>query len=119
MLEKKSRGEGQGAWVVDHLKYITKRDKALDALDFYLELNDRNMHPDRVTQDVLILSSRKDHFIPFKMYKVQIQALASARSVTGGGDHTSRACRESLPDWEHGPGTQGDDLLTQTLLTPR
>lgn len=63
MAEKKFRGEGQGAWVVDHLKYVTRKGKALDALDFYLELNERNMHPERITQDVLILSGREDHFI--------------------------------------------------------
>jgi pimeloyl-ACP methyl ester carboxylesterase len=97
LAEKKFRGEGQGPWVVDHLKYVTKRDKALDALDFYLELNDRNMHPERVTQDVLILSGRKDHFIPFKMHKMQIQALCNARSVTGRvftrAEHAENHCQ--------------------------
>jgi pimeloyl-ACP methyl ester carboxylesterase len=97
MAEKKFRGEGQGAWVVDHLKYITKRGKALDALDFYLELNEGNVHPERVTQDVLILSGRKDHFIPYKMHKMQIQALSSARSVTGRvftrAEHAENHCQ--------------------------
>ena len=97
MAEKKFRGEGQGAWVVDHLKYITKRGKALDALDFYLELNERNMHPERVTQDVLLLSGREDHFIPFKMHRMQIQALANARSVTGRvftrAEHAENHCQ--------------------------
>jgi len=83
MAEKKFRGEGQGAWIVDHLKYITKRDKVLDALDFYLELNERNMHPERITQDVLVMTGTDDHFIPFKMHKMQVQALSNARSVTG------------------------------------
>ncbi len=83
MAEKKFRGEGQAAWVVDHLKYITKESKALDALDFYLKLNEANIHSERVTQDVLILSGREDHFIPFKMHGMQIKALSSARSVTG------------------------------------
>ncbi len=97
MAEKKFRGEGQGAWVVDHLKYVTRRGKALDALDFYLELNERNMHPERVTQDVLILSGKKDHFIPFKMHKMQIQALSNARSVTGRvftrAEHAENHCQ--------------------------
>jgi pimeloyl-ACP methyl ester carboxylesterase len=97
MAERKFRGEGQGAWVVDHLKYITKRGKALDALDFYLELNVRNMHPERVTQDVLLLSGREDHFIPFKMHRMQIQALANARSVTGRvftrAEHAENHCQ--------------------------
>jgi len=83
MAEKKFSGEGQGAWVVDHLKYITKQHQALDALEFYLLLNEDNICPERVTQDVLILNGRKDHFIPFKMHRLQIQALTNARSVTG------------------------------------
>ena len=86
------RREGGGGPLV-----ITKRDKALDALDFYLELNERNMHPERVTQDVLILSGRKDHFIPFRMHKMQIQALSNARSVTGRvftrAEHAENHCQ--------------------------
>ncbi|MCG3156411.1 MAG: hypothetical protein DKINENOH_03035 [bacterium] len=97
MAEKKFRGEGQGAWVVDHLKYVTKQNKALDALDFYLQLNEENMHPERVTQDVLILSGRNDHFIPIKMHSRQLQALANARSVTGriftSAEHAANHCQ--------------------------
>jgi len=83
MAEQKFRGEGQAAWVVDHLKYITKKAKALDALDFYLVLNEENIHSELLTQDVLVLSGREDHFIPRKMHKMQIAALVRARSVTG------------------------------------
>ena len=97
MAEKKFRGEGQGAWIVDHLKYITKRDKALDALDFYLELNERNMHPERITQDVLVMTGTDDHFIPFRMHEMQIRALANARSVTGRlftrAEHAGNHCQ--------------------------
>ena len=97
MAEKKFRGEGQGAWVVDHLKYVTRRGRALDALDFYLELNERNMHPERVTQDVLLLSGKKDHLIPFKMHRMQMQALRHARSVTGRvftrAEHAENHCQ--------------------------
>ncbi len=97
MAEQKFRGEGQAAWVVDHLKYITKKTKALDALDFYLVLNEENMHSDLVTQDVLILSGREDHFIPRKMHAMQIAALVRARSVTGRvftrHDHAQNHCQ--------------------------
>jgi pimeloyl-ACP methyl ester carboxylesterase len=97
MAEKKFRGQGQGAWIVDHLKYITKRNKALDALDFYLELNERNMHPERITQDVLVMTGTDDHFIPFKMHDMQIRALANARSVTGRlftrAEHAGNHCQ--------------------------
>jgi pimeloyl-ACP methyl ester carboxylesterase len=75
--------EGMASWVVDHLKFITQKKEPLDALEIYMQMNDRNIHPERVTQDVLILSGQMDHFIPVKMHDMQIKALIGARSVTG------------------------------------
>src|SRR3989339_840615 len=75
--------EGVASWVVDHLKYITKKTKPLDALDLYQQLNEKNIHSELVRQDVLILTSRNDHFIPFKMHEMQLKALVNAKSVTG------------------------------------
>lgn len=80
---KFEKREGMASWVVDHLKYITKKNKPLDALEIYLLMNDRNIHSELVKQDVLILTGREDHFIPFKMHDMQIKALTNARSVTG------------------------------------
>ena len=75
--------EGMAPWVVDHLKYITKKEKPLDALEIYLRMNEENIHSELVKQDVLILTAKEDHFIPFKMHDMQMQALSNARSVTG------------------------------------
>ena len=83
MAAKKFQGEGMAAWMVEHLMYITKKTKPLDALDIYMLMNEQNMHPELVRQDVLVLAGREDHFIPFKMFKKQIRALTNARSVTG------------------------------------
>lgn len=80
---KFEKREGMSSWVVDHLKYITKKEKPLDALEIYLQMNDVNIHPERVKQDVLILAGREDHFIPFKMHDMQMNALKNAKSVTG------------------------------------
>jgi len=80
---KFEKREGMASWVVDHLKYITKKERPLDALEIYLQMNEENIHPELVKQDVLILTGRKDHFIPFKMHDMQIKALTNARSVTG------------------------------------
>ena len=33
-------------------------------------------------QDVLILTGKDDHFVPFKMHNMQVQALTNAKSVT-------------------------------------
>ncbi len=80
---KFEKREGMASWVVDHLKYITKKSKPLDALEIYLQMNEENIHSELVKQDVLILTGREDHFIPFKMHDRQIKALTNAGSVTG------------------------------------
>jgi len=79
---KFEKRERMASWVVDHLKYITKKTKPLEALDLCLQLNEENIHSELVKQDVLILTSRNDHFIPFKMHEMQLMALVNAKSVT-------------------------------------
>ena len=89
--------EGMAPWVVDHLKYITKKEKPLDALEIYVLMNEQNIHSELVKQDVLILSGSEDHFIPFKMHDMQIKALTNAKSVTGrvftGKEHAQNHCQ--------------------------
>jgi hypothetical protein len=80
---KFEKREGMASWVVDHLKFITKKTKPLEALDLYQQLNENNIHSELVKQDVLILTGRDDHFIPFKMHEMQLKALINAKSVTG------------------------------------
>ena len=80
---KFEKREGMASWMVDHLKYITKKTQPLDALNFYLQLNDQNIHSELVKQDVLILSGEKDHLVPSKMHDIQLKALINANSVTG------------------------------------
>jgi len=79
---KFEKREGMASWVVDHLKFITKKTKPLEALDLYLQMNEENIHSELVKQDVLILTSRNDHFIPFKMLAMQVKALKNAESIT-------------------------------------
>ena len=79
---KFEKREGMASWMVDHMKYITKKTQPLDALDFYLLLNEQNIHSELVKQDVLILSGKKDHLIPCKMHDMQVKALVNAKSVT-------------------------------------
>lgn len=84
MAEMKFKNrDSMRSWVADQLMYITKKDKPLEAFEIYLQMNDRNIHSELVKQDVLILFGRQDHFIPFKMYAMQLKALSNARSVTG------------------------------------
>ena len=62
--------------------YITKKKNPIEAYDLWLELNDKNLHSELVKQDVLYLTGRNDHFVPFKMHDMQLKALTNARSVT-------------------------------------
>jgi len=103
--------EGVTSWVVDHLKYITKKSRPLEALDLYLQLNENNIHSNLVKQDVLIMTSKNDHFIPYKMHDLQIKALVNAKSVTGRvftkKEHAENHCQignfelalKTMTDW--------------------
>ena len=55
--------------------------KAFEKL--FLQMNENNLHSDMVKQDVLILTGRNDHIIPFRAHDMQIKALTNAKSVTG------------------------------------
>ncbi len=78
----KMRMMPQEKWGVDNLMYITKEPHPVDASDIMLQFNEANQRPDLVTQDVLILTGEEDHFIPMKLYHLQVAALKNARSVT-------------------------------------
>lgn len=119
---KFEKREGMASWVVDHLKYITKKSKPIEALDLYLQLNDKNIHSELVKQDVLILTSRNDHFIPFKMHEMQLKALVNAKSVTGRiftkEEHAENHCQtgnfklalETMTDWIESKYKSGETL---------
>jgi hypothetical protein len=62
--------------------YILKTDEPMAALDFALQLNEENLHSELVRQDVLILASQGDHFIPFRLHQQQLRRLTAARSVS-------------------------------------
>jgi hypothetical protein len=72
----------QYSWFVNNLMYITHKEVPIEGFDVLLQINEENLHSDLVKQDVLILTGRKDHLIPFKMHNLQVKALNNARSVT-------------------------------------
>lgn len=82
MALKKLRGNNVTAWMMEHMMYITKKSSPMDAMEMYLLMNIQNIHAELIKQDVLILTARNDHFIPFKMHALQINTLKNARSVT-------------------------------------
>ena len=83
MTFKKMAKEGMHKWSLGNLMYISDTKTPLDAVDVIKEMNSKNLHSEMVEQDVLILTGRNDHFIPFKMHRMQVKALSKAKSVTG------------------------------------
>ena len=93
----KIRKGGMEAWSISHLMYVLGVDEPMAALEFALELSEENLHSNVVKQDVLVLASRDDHFIPFRLHQPQLRRLTAARSVTdrvfGREDHAQNHCQ--------------------------
>jgi len=70
------------SWFVNHLMFVTNKNVPIEAFDVLLQFNEENLHSDLIKQDVLILTGREDHMIPYKMHHLQVKALANAGSVT-------------------------------------
>jgi hypothetical protein len=70
-------------WYVSNSKFITKIDDPLDAMMAIFKMTEENAQPEKITQDVLVLTGKKDHFIPFKLHKMLIKSLVNAKSVKG------------------------------------
>jgi len=79
---KKMKKNLMYSWFVNNLMYITNKEVPIEGFDVLLQLNEENLHSDLVKQDVLILTGRNDHLVPFKMHNLQIKALTNAKSVT-------------------------------------
>ncbi len=80
---KKMKKNMEYSWFVNNLMYITKKEVPIEAIDVLMQFNEENLHSDLVGQDVLILTGREDHLVPFKMHDMQVKALTNAKSVTG------------------------------------
>ena len=107
----KIRQGGMEAWNISHLMYVVDTDEPMAAMDFALQLNEENLCSAQVTQDVLILASDQDHFIPFRLHQEQLRRLTAARSVSDRvfteRDHAQNHCQigniglalEVMADW--------------------
>jgi len=93
----KIRKGGMEAWNISHMMYVLGVEEPMAALDFALQLNEANLHSDGVSQDVLVLASQKDHFIPIRLHQEQLRRLTSAKSVTDRvftqTDHAHNHCQ--------------------------
>ncbi|MBU1194963.1 MAG: alpha/beta hydrolase [Proteobacteria bacterium] len=81
-MKKMIKRGGMPAWMISNLMYIANAKEPIEATDLMLKLNAANLHSDLVKQDILILTGKDDHFVPFKMHDLQVQALTNAKSVT-------------------------------------
>ena len=82
-MVKKMKKDEHHNWFAENSMYITKIDNPLKASLRMLDMNEGNLHADNITQDVLVLSGKNDHFIPIKMHKIIIDTLKNAHSVEG------------------------------------
>jgi pimeloyl-ACP methyl ester carboxylesterase len=82
-LVKKMKKDEHHNWFVENSMFISKINDPFDAMIKIFTMTKDNAKPERITQDVLILTSRNDHFIPVKMHKMMAKALTNARSVKG------------------------------------
>jgi pimeloyl-ACP methyl ester carboxylesterase len=81
MVRKKMAKDLKHHWSFNNMMYVTNTKEPMDAAKIMFQMSKKNMHPERITQDVLILTSRNDHFIPIKMHKMQIEALTNSKSI--------------------------------------
>jgi pimeloyl-ACP methyl ester carboxylesterase len=71
---------GIKGWQTANLAHITSRDP-LEAFEYSLNLNAENMSCERIRQNVLYLTGKNDHFIPYKMHDQQLELLRNVRSI--------------------------------------
>lgn len=68
-------------WVFEHGMYAYG---AQTPYDYLKKLDDFQMVDvaDRITQDILILHGKQDHFIDWRLYKEEVDSLKNAKSIT-------------------------------------
>ncbi len=82
-LVKKMKKDEHHNWFVSNSKFITKIEDPLDAMMNIFKMTKENAQPEKITQDVLVVSGRNDHLVPIKMHKMLIRELVNAKSVKG------------------------------------
>lgn len=71
---------GIKGWQVNNLAHITKLDP-LEAFEYSLNLNEENLSCENIQQNVLYLTGRHDHFVPFKMHDLQLKLFINVKSL--------------------------------------
>lgn len=68
-------------WQTSNLAHITRL-PPLEAFEYSLNLNQENLHSEKIRQNVLYLTGRDDHIIPFKVHEKQIRLFTNVASLT-------------------------------------
>lgn len=82
IVEKNIKKGGMEGWQMSNLMYITGIEPPMTAFDYAMQMNEENLHCELVDQDVLLMTSRNDHFVPYKLHDRQVELLGGARSLT-------------------------------------
>lgn len=94
---RKIRKGGMEAWNISHLMYVLDVEEPTAGLDFAFSLNEENLRSGEVRQDVLLLASTRDRFIPIRLHREQVARLPKARSLTervfDETDHAAAHCQ--------------------------
>ncbi len=69
-------------WITNQWMYITKAESVGEVPGHMLAMNQEHMHPEKITQDVLLLTGEDDEFFPVKLIDKQKTNLKNAHSVT-------------------------------------
>ena len=97
-------------WAFRHGMYAYE---ANTPFEYLKKLNDYQMVDvgSRITQDVLVIGARRDHFIASELYKEELDALTNVRSLTfrlfteqeSGENHcncgNSKLCFDTMMSW--------------------
>lgn len=71
---------GIKGWQVSNLAHITHM-KPLEAFEYSLNLNENNLSCDKISQNVLYLTGKNDHFVPFKMHAKQLKLFTNVKTL--------------------------------------
>ena len=82
MATKKAKANNAQGWMTRQLMYITQEDNPMEVFKIWLSINEENIHFEKITQDVLLLSGREVHFITIRMHQIQIDALINVKLIT-------------------------------------
>lgn len=81
MALKKVRKGGIEGWSIGQVMNITKMAKPMAAYDYMMQMSSENLHAERIRQDVLLMTGRSDHFIPFRLHDKMVNELKNAGSL--------------------------------------